>query len=271
MVKKKSTKKTTAKKTTSKAITKTKVRKKKITNKPLGTCFVLMPFREPFNIYYNSIFKPAIKSAQLKAVRADDLFRPSVIVSDLWQMVQDAKVLLAELTTKNANVFYELGLAHAIGKPVVLVSETMDDVPFDLQQLRVLLYDKDDPAWGDKLSQGIKAALEETISSPVDAVPIIFRKKVKSQAPKQDEAIVRIEALERNIRLLNAPIKRGKSKIPEPEYELHRVSSNAELKEWALLWHKRGYSVANLKSMITREENIPDGEEEYIEMFKNSK
>jgi len=42
-------------------------------------------------------------------------------VADLWQMIQNATVLLAELTTKNANVFYELGLAHAIGKPVILV------------------------------------------------------------------------------------------------------------------------------------------------------
>jgi len=114
-------------------------KKKKITKKIAGKCFVMMPFKTPFDIYYTTIFKPAIKAANLEPIRADDLFRPSVIVSDLWNMVQNAHVLLAELTTKNANVFYELGLAHAIGKPVVLVSETMDDVPFDLQQLRVIL------------------------------------------------------------------------------------------------------------------------------------
>ena len=119
------------------AKTKAKKTKKKTSKKPAkarqpkskGDCFVMMPFKEPFSTYYEAIFKPAIVKARLKPIRADDLFRPSVIVADLWQMIQGAKLLLAELTTKNANVFYELGLAHAIGKPVILVSETMEDVP----------------------------------------------------------------------------------------------------------------------------------------------
>lgn len=137
--------------------------KKKRVKKSAGSCFVMMPFKDPFNTYYENIFRPAIVAAGLDSVRADDLFRPSVIVADLWQMIQDAKILLAELTTKNANVFYELGLAHAIGKPIVLVSETIDDVPFDLQQLRVLLYDKNDPAWGNKLQKDVTASLKETL------------------------------------------------------------------------------------------------------------
>ena len=138
--------------------TKKKASKKKAAKKPDGTCFVMMPFREPFDLCYRTIFIPAIRGANLEPKLASDLFRPSPIVADIWQMVQDARVLLAELTTKNANVFYELGLAHAIGKPVVLVSETMADVPFDLQPLRVLTYDKNDPTWGPKLSEKIQRA-----------------------------------------------------------------------------------------------------------------
>lgn len=149
----------------------------------LGTCFAMMPFSDPFDLYYETIYIPAIQTAGLDPIRADDLFRPSVIVSDLWNMIQSAKVLVAELTTKNANVFYELGLAHAIGKPVVLVSETMADVPFDLQQLRVLLYSKNDPGWGDKLQDAIASSIRESLQAPIEAVPNIFRKKVESQAP----------------------------------------------------------------------------------------
>ena len=117
-------------------------------------------------------------------------------------MIQDATVFLAELTTKNANVFYELGLAHAIGKPVVLVSETMGDVPFDLQALRVLGYDKDEPDWGLKLTRRITRSLKETLASPVEAVPGIFRKKVESKAPKQHATVARIEALEQQMKLI---------------------------------------------------------------------
>ena len=179
-----SAKKKTAKKATKKKGTENKVTKKTAVQgktsrlqapATLGSCFVMMPFRAPFDRYYESVFRPAIVAARLEPVKANDLFRPSPIVHDLWKMIQDAKVLLAELTTKNANVFYELGLGHAIGKPIVMISETMDDVPFDLQQLRVLKYDKNDPAWGEKLASSITKALTETLESPVEAVPHLSR------------------------------------------------------------------------------------------------
>ena len=68
--------------------------------------------------------------------------------NDIWDYTQRAKILLADLTGKNANVFYELGLAHAAGKPVILVTGSIDDVPFDLRALRVIEYDKNAPDWG---------------------------------------------------------------------------------------------------------------------------
>ena len=173
------------------------------TKPPIGTCFVLMPFKEPFETYYRVIIKPAISGANLDVKRGDSLFTPTPIMGDVWHMIQDAKVLVAELTEKNANVFYELGLAHAIGKSVILISETMDDVPFDLQQLRVILYDKNDPAWGNKLKTSLTNALQETVHSPVDAVPPMFRKKVKSQAPADSEMSLRILDLERRIASLS--------------------------------------------------------------------
>ncbi len=158
-----------------------------------------MPFEEPFDSYYERIIKPGVISAGLEPERGDSLFRPTPIMGDIWKMIQDAKVLVAEMTGKNANVFYELGLAHAIGKPVVLVAETMDDVPFDLQALRVIIYDKDDPAWGNKLRNKIRASLEETLSDPAKSVPPMFRKIVKSQAPKESEISARVSALERSV------------------------------------------------------------------------
>jgi hypothetical protein len=143
----KSTKTSSSSKKASKKTTPKGKAKKKATKKPIGTCFVLMPFKEPFDTYYSLIIRPAVIAAGLEPLRGDSLFRPSPIMADIWTMIQDAKVLVAELTEKNANVFYELGLSHAIGKPVILMSETIEDVPFDLQPLRVILYDKDDPAW----------------------------------------------------------------------------------------------------------------------------
>jgi len=235
---------------------------KKVPIKPKaeGTCFVMMPFKGPFNLYYNSIFKPAIKKANLDPVRADDLFRPSVIVSDLWQMIQDAKVLVSELTTKNANVFYELGLAHAIGKPVILVSETMDDVPFDLQQLRVLLYDKDDPAWGQKLCESMTKAITETLEHPVEAVPSIFRTKVQSQAPEQDTITGRIEEIESQLRMIRAQMSARNLRDTEDSLwseELKMVHNKMDLDNWARRWHIKGVSRAILERAISETGYVP--------------
>ena len=177
-----------------------KVTAKRPATKTKGECFVLMPFKSPFSEYYKLIFEPAVTKAGLKPKTADSIFRPSPIMDDVWGMIQKAEVLLAELTGKNANVFYELGLGHALGKPVVLVSETMDDVPFDLQQLRVITYDEDVPDWGTVLCGDITRALKAVQEKPTEAVPPMFRKKVKSQAPEESELSLRLSRLEQAAR-----------------------------------------------------------------------
>lgn len=70
------------------------------------------------------------------------MYRLGNIVNDIWAYTKEATVLLADLTNKNPNVFYELRLAHAITKPAVLITASMEDVPFDLRSLRVIDYDK---------------------------------------------------------------------------------------------------------------------------------
>jgi len=168
------------------------------------TCFVLMPFMEPYNAYFNSVIAPAIKECGLDPQRGDSIFKAGVVMADIWRLVNKAQVLLAELTTKNPNVFYELGLAHAIGKPVVLISETLEDVPFDLRALRVLPYDKNDPSWGDALKARIRKAVTETLADPIEAVPPIYRKTIPSDVPTQPEVRAEIDEVKRRLRQLEA-------------------------------------------------------------------
>ncbi len=104
-------------------------------------CFVMMPFAGWFQSYYDDVFVPAIEDADLEPRRVDDLYRPSTIVHDIWRYIRQSPVMLADLTGRNPNVFYELGLAHAAGKPVLLVTQSIDDVPFDLRALRIIEYD----------------------------------------------------------------------------------------------------------------------------------
>ena len=95
----------------------------------------MMPFGHWFDRYYKEIYVPAIKEAGLEPVRGDELFSTGSVMEQIWEQICKSRVLLADLTDKNANVFYELGLAHAAKKPVVFTAAKVEDVPFDLRHL----------------------------------------------------------------------------------------------------------------------------------------
>ena len=142
-----------------------------VTVKSGESCFVVMPFTSPIGDYYSSVYKPAIEKAKLTPVRADnEIFGAGKIMDQVWSGINAAKVLVAELTTKNPNVFYELGIAHALHKPVVLVSSNEDDVPFDLKHIRVIYYDKNDPFWGQKLLNKVAENIISAMKNPEEAV-----------------------------------------------------------------------------------------------------
>jgi hypothetical protein len=162
-------------------------RSKKTAKRPAPSeiCFVVMPFGGWLDDYYELIYKPAIEDAGLDPHRADDLFRPSTIVHDIWDYTKRARLLVGDLTGKNPNVFYELGLAHALAKPAVLIAESIDDIPFDLRALRILIYDKNEPDWGSALRRKISSAIKEVLKAPAKAVlPTFLNDSGETPKPK---------------------------------------------------------------------------------------
>jgi hypothetical protein len=111
----------------------------------------------------------------MEPLRADELFSTGTVIEQIWEQIQKSKILLADLTGKNPNVFYELGLAHAAHKPVVFTSANLDDVPFDLRHLRVIVYDIRDPSWGEKLKASLTAYLKNAKNEPEKSIPQPFR------------------------------------------------------------------------------------------------
>ena len=104
--------------------------------------FVLSPFQEPFDTIYQDHIKPTVESVSgLQCLRADDIYDNRPIMEDIWRCANEARLLVAELTGRNANVFYETSVAHTIGKEVILIAQSMDDVPFDLRHLRCIVYE----------------------------------------------------------------------------------------------------------------------------------
>jgi hypothetical protein len=144
---------------------------KGVTVEATDTCFVMMPFANPIGGYYATIYEPAIKKAGLTPVRADtDIFATGKIIDQIWTGLKRAKVLVAELTGRNPNVLYELGLAHALHKPVVLISSNEADVPFDVRHVRVIYYELTDPFWGEKLIAKVAENVVSAIKNPTEAI-----------------------------------------------------------------------------------------------------
>ena len=102
---------------------------------------VLMPFTEVLTALYEDHLKDVAQVLQLTIARADDFFTSGRIMNAVWTAIVKAKVLIADCTGRNPNVFYEIGLAHALGKPVILIAQTPEDVPFDLSQYRYIEYE----------------------------------------------------------------------------------------------------------------------------------
>lgn len=145
----------------------------------LDTCFVMMPFGQWFDRYYQEIYAPAIKEAGFEAVRADELFTTGSVMEQIWEQIEKASILLADLSGRNPNVFYELGLAHAARKPVVFTASQVEDVPFDLRHLRVIIYDVREPEWSLMLRQSITDYLRNAAKEPEKSIPHPFRKLVE--------------------------------------------------------------------------------------------
>jgi hypothetical protein len=171
-------------------------------------CFTIMPFGGWFDSYYDAIFCPAIEEAGLTPKRADDLYRPSAIVHDIWNYTKRARLILADLSDKNPNVFYELGLAHAIAKPAILVTQSMDDVPFDLRALRVIEYNKNGAAWGDELKTKITAAIKEVLAAPLNSVLPSFLEVSSSIKPSVTERQKEMIELRQEIELMRMEFRR---------------------------------------------------------------
>lgn len=105
--------------------------------------FMLMPFREPYNSIYQTIIRPVIGSLNLTIRRGDEFSSVNnVVINDVWAAINGCKLVLADITEVNANVFYELGIAHTLGKPTLLLTQATDAdaVPFDVRHLRYTRY-----------------------------------------------------------------------------------------------------------------------------------
>lgn len=120
-----------------------------------GFIFVLMPFSNDFDDVYKYGIKQTANELGFYCERVDEQNFKGSILSQIYNQINKADVIIADLSTKNPNVYYEIGYAHAKDKHVILLTNSAEDIPFDLKHYPHIIYDKIQG-----LSQSLEAKLE---------------------------------------------------------------------------------------------------------------
>lgn len=119
----------------------------------VNRAFVLMPFSEPWSNRIYRVISEVFREMGLSVARADELTGMDVL-EDIWYGILSAQYVIADLTARNPNVFYELGLAHVVGKRVIMITQSVGDVPFDVRRFRFIEY-QDNMDGYDALRRGL--------------------------------------------------------------------------------------------------------------------
>ena len=120
--------------------------------------FVVMQFNPPeYEELFNDVIAPVCKSMELEPFRASQTYYPGLIIADIQRQIRESRVVIAEITPVNPNVYYEVGYADAIGKPVILIADggKLEQLPFDVRAFRTLFYEN---------TIGGKAKVEKTLT-----------------------------------------------------------------------------------------------------------
>ncbi|MFJ5468424.1 response regulator [Pectobacterium carotovorum] len=151
------------------------------------TCFVIMPIADipgydsgHFTRVYNHLIKPACEAAGFDATRADDSKSSHMIVVDILKKIVESDIVICDLSGKNPNVLYELGLRQAFNKKTVLIKDDKTDNIFDVQSFRYIQYDSNlriDNVKND--TKSISSSLKETNSSTNDINSIVQLLKIE--------------------------------------------------------------------------------------------
>ncbi len=136
----------------------------------MQTCFVIQPFDSgKFDKRYESVFKPGIEAAGLEPYRVDRDPAVDVPIDAIEDGIRNAAICLADITTDNPNVWYELGFAFAAGRPVVMLCSDErigKKFPFDIQHRTVITYQSEAPQdfqkLGSNLTERLKALLTKS-------------------------------------------------------------------------------------------------------------
>jgi nucleoside 2-deoxyribosyltransferase len=162
----------------------------------------------PFDGDFDDIYKLGIKQSCIDAgaycERVDEQIFEESILERIYNQISKADIVIADMTNRNPNVFYEVGYAHALGKATILLTKNSQDIPFDLKHYPHIIYDNKITKLKEELTTRVKWYVEtETINEANQKVGIDIYLGNKSLSNKNVELVV------------------GKGKVPALDFTLH--------------------------------------------------
>ena len=107
-----------------------------------NVAFIVMQFTDEFNSLYKEVITPVCSAYGFTPVRADDIYNNGLIVEDIARSIRESALVIADITPDNPNVYYEVGYAHGLGKPTILLAERRREaLPFDVSGFRTIFYE----------------------------------------------------------------------------------------------------------------------------------
>ncbi len=159
--------------------------------------FVIMPFSSKLDHTYKDLIRPAVTSCGIDCIRADEESQGH-IHSQMLQRIFEAPVIIADITELNANVFYELGIAHSIGCKTVIIcsSDFIQKVPFDIAPYRVFVYQESDSSNQYENIQTLALEIENVLKNQPEGIPNPVQDYLLSQSPVHSTTSIFINKLD---------------------------------------------------------------------------
>ena len=139
-------------------------------------CFLIMPFKDSLRNVYDLIETIVDDQCGLRCVRPDKISGSKRITDDIWRAINESRLVIADLTDRNPNVFYELGIAHALHRPVILITQNPEtDIPFDVKDVRYIGY-------GMENLSDLKKKFPDFVKDALTTLPTRWDKNYRPQA-----------------------------------------------------------------------------------------
>ena len=133
--------------------------------------FMIMPFRPQYDAVYQNVIVPTVADLNLTIKRGDEFSSlAGSIIQEVWAAIYACRLVIVETSQINANVYYELGMAHTLGKPALLITQETDIErwPFDIRHRRFIVYENTIPG-GQKLEAALRKNIVWTLNSLEEA------------------------------------------------------------------------------------------------------